>query len=212
MFSLWLGSAAGILQVLGYGLYIRHSHRKELDPNAATWFMFAYGTALLAVLEYSRGAQLDLLYLPIACAILSIVVAFICWKRGTLRWPEEWQDQLAFYVDIVLTIFYAVAWALAISGILDAKGLGYANLIFLICSNLTTISSFSPLMRAAHRKESSLPWAVWASAYAALAVATFAKHGLLTDLMIYPVLNAVLHGRVAWLARHRQTSHIHNTA
>ena len=201
MFSWWIGAAAGFLQVLGYVLYLRHSHRKEIDPNAATWFMFAYGTALLAVLEYSRGARLDLLYLPIACAALSIVVAFMCWKRGTLRWPEEWQDQLAFYVDVILTISYVVAWFLALSGFLSTRELGYANLVFLVCSNLTTISSFSPLMRAAHRKESPLPWVVWAIAYIALAAATFTKEGLWTELMIYPVLNAILHGRVAWLAR-----------
>lgn len=203
MLSLWLGVAAGFLQVLGYVLYIRHSHREEIDPNAATWFMFAYGTALLAVLEYSRGARLDLLYLPIACAALSIVVAFMCWKRGTLRWPREWQDQLAFYVDIVLTFSYVGAWFLATYGFLSVRELGYANLIFLVCSNLTTISSFSPLMRAAHRKESPTPWFVWAGAYAMLAVATFAKEGLWTDLMIYPVLNAILHARVALLAQKR---------
>ena len=56
-------------------------------------------------------------------------------------------------------------------------------------------------MRAAHRKESPLPWVVWAIAYIALAAATFTKEGLWTELMIYPVLNAILHGRVVWLAR-----------
>jgi len=193
------GIIAGALQALGYGLYIRQSLKHEIEPNAATWFMFSYGTFLLGVLEFSRGAKLELLYLPAVCATLSIAVAFICWKRGMLRWPEEWQDRLAFLVDVILTICYVGAW------FLDEEERGYANLVFLVCSNLTTISSFSPLIRGAKRMERALPWAVWACAYTILGIATFAKGGLWTELMIYPVLNAYLHGRVAWLARSRHT-------
>lgn len=205
MALLWLGIAAGALQVLGYGLYIRQVLRHEIEPNAATWFMFAYGTGLLGMLEFSRGAGWGLLYLPVACATMSIMVAFICWKRGTLRWPEEWQDRFAFLTDIVLTVCYAGAWGLAMSGILNKEEEGYANLAFLICSNLTTITSFSPLIRGAAHKESPMPWVVWTYAYTVLGMATFAGEGLWTELMIYPALNAVLHARVAWLAQNRQS-------
>lgn len=199
-----LGILAGALQALGYTLYIRQVLRKEIEPNAATWLMFAYGTALLGILEFSRGAGWELLYLPAACAAMSIVVAFICWKQGTLHWPKEWQDQLAFVTDVVLTVCYAGAWGLAVSGVLDESERGYANLAFLICSNLTTITSFSPLIRGAVRKESPMPWVVWTYAYTVLGVTTFATEGLWTELMIYPVLNAVLHARVAWLAQSRK--------
>lgn len=198
-----LGILAGALQVLGYGLYIRLSLRHEVEPNAATWLMFSYGTGLLGVLEFSRGAEWELLYLPTVCAILSMGVAFICWKRGTLKWPKEWQDRLAFVTDVVLTVCYLGASLLACSGVLDGQKRGYAILIFLICSNLTTITSFSPLLRGAARKESPMPWIVWACAYTVLGFATFAKEGLWSELMIYPVLNAYLHGRVAWLVRNR---------
>ena len=198
-----LAVLSGALQALGYGLYVRQSLRHEIEPNSATWFMFAYGTALLGVLEFSRGAEWELLLLPAVCATFSIGVAFICWKRGTLRWPEEWQDQLAFVADVVLTLCYMGAWRLTKSGVLDESERGYANLIFLICSNLTTLTAFLPLIRGAKQNsacERSWPWVVWTCAYTILGVATFAKEGLWTELMIYPVLNAILHARVAWLA------------
>ena len=50
--------------------------------------------------------------------------------------------------------------------------------------------------------ERTAPWAVWASAYALLGATTFAVQGQLwSELMLYPLLNAVLHGSVAVLSR-----------
>ncbi len=198
-----LAVLSGALQALGYWLYERSTLRHETKPNAATWFMFSYGTVLLGILEYSRDADWELLILPIVCATLSTGVAFICWKKGTLRWPRDWQDRLAFLTDIVLTICYAGAWGLAKMSILGEVERGYANLAFLICSNATTLTAFSPLVRGAKQNEHALPWVVWACAYTVLGIATYAKEGFWTELMIYPVLNAVFHASVAWLARAR---------
>lgn len=203
---LWLGIAAGAFQVLGYILYIRGSLRNEISPNAASWFMFSYGTALLGVLEFSRGAEIELLILPALCATLSIFVAALCWRRGTLHWPKEWQDQLAFVADVALTIAYFVAWSLAAWGALSEEGRGHANLTFLVLSNLTTMTSFAPLIRGVKSgtaRECSGPWVAWACAYTLLVAVTFAKEGFWTDLMMYPALNVYLHWRVAWLASRR---------
>lgn len=202
---LGLGIIAGALQALGYGLYIRQSLKNEIEPNATTWFMFAYGTALLGILEYSQDAEGLLLFLPAICATGSILIAFMCWERGKLHWPKQWQDQFAFAADLVITICYAGAWALATFDGLSGEDRRYANLTFLICSNLTTLTSFSPLIRGAEEHETPLPWVVWAFAYTVLGLATYQKHGLWSELMIYPALNAVLHARVAWLAQNRQS-------
>lgn len=200
-----LAVLSGALQALGYWLYERSTLRHETEPNASTWLMFAYGTTLLGILEYSRDADWELLVLPITCATLSVGVAYICWKKGTLRWPEEWQDRLAFLADIALTVGYAGAWGLEHYGFIDADSRDYANLAFLICSNATTITSFTPLIRGARRNEGArLPWGVWTCAYIVLGVATFMKEGFWTELMIYPVLNAILHASVALLARVRR--------
>lgn len=199
----WLGIAAGALQALGYVLYVRQALRKENAPNAATWFMFAYGTALLGILEFDREAEWPLLFLPAICATGSCVVAYLCWRRGKLRWPKEWQDGVAFASDIILTALYAGAWGLATFGALSEGQRGDAILMFLICSNLTTLTAFTPLLRGAEQHETPVPWVVWTFAYALLGMATYEQHGFSTELMIYPVLNVMLHGRVAFAAHGR---------
>jgi len=202
--ALLLGTAAGLLQVLGYAIYIRKSVRRELEPNPATWFMFAYGTALLTVLELDLDAGLALLILPAICAALSMYVAYQCWVRGTFKWPVERADQAAFAADIILTVAYLAAWELARYGSITEESRHIATTAFLLCSNATTFTAFSPLLRDAYRnpdREHSPSWIVWALAYATLGLATALSAGWLTVLMVYPLTNAILHALVAWFAR-----------
>lgn len=203
-FLIALAVASAVLQIAGYIIYIRKSLKLELEPHPATWFMFAYGTLILGVLEFDQGAHWTLLLLPGICAALAIVVAFICWKKGKLKWPKHQTDQLSFSADIALTICYVGAWVLLAIGLLNEQERVVGTLVFLVCSNLTTITAFYPLLRETSEnphRELSLPWMVWASAYIVLGMATYISSGLWTALMIYPVLNAILHGFVAFLAR-----------
>lgn len=195
---------AGFVQVLGYALYIRKILRRELEPNPAAWLMFAYGTALLTILEFDIGAEIELLILPIICATLSIGVAYICWHRGSLGWPEHPADRFAFIADIVLTVGYIFAWWMTVYGSITESERESATIVFLILSNLTTLTAFSPLLRDAYlnpSRERSSAWFVWSLAYATLGIATIMNHGVLTSLMIYPAMNAVLHFAVGWFAR-----------
>ncbi len=204
---LLFGIISGFLQVLGYTVYIRESFRKEIDPNPATWLMFSYGTSLLAILEWDRDASLALLALPVACAGMSIIVAILCWLRGTLRWPRDWESQWAiraFIADVGLTTAYFVAWVLNMSEILAEEGRSIAALVFLIGSNVTTFTAFTPILQEVYespQKERALPWIVWTLAYTTLGVATILESGFWTELLIYPVCCTFLHGAIAWLAR-----------
>ncbi|MGB4076224.1 MAG: hypothetical protein WBK28_00780 [Minisyncoccia bacterium] len=209
------------LMLLGYALYIRQTLRHEINPNPSTWAMFAYGTGLLAVLEFDRlggwGQNFDwslqtliealpllaLLGTPIACALCSLWVAGICLKRGKIKWPEEREDQISFGADILLTISYATAWGLLFTGYITGEHRLIAALVFLVGSNLTTITAFIPLLRQAKRDpggERALPWLVWTLSYATLAIVTYHEVGLWSELMIYPIMNTLLHGSVALLA------------
>jgi hypothetical protein len=195
---------AGVGQVLGYVLYIRGSLRHELEPNPAAWLMFAYGTALLTILEFDIGAERELLILPIICATLSIGVAYICWHRGSLGWPEHPADRFAFIADIVLTAGYIAAWWMVGYGSITETERESATIVFLVLSNLTTLTAFSPLLRDAFLSpdhERSSAWVVWSLAYATLGIATAMNHGFMTPLMIYPAMNTVLHFAVGWFAR-----------
>lgn len=207
-----LGVAAGLLQLLGYVIYIRN---EDIDPNPVTWFMFAYGTAILTVLEWDSHATIAELILPVVCAVLAVYVSWKCWIKARTKdpnkwWPEDWWpedkwDKYSFISDIAITFGYFISWVLATWAILTPGYREIAVLGFLILSNLSTFPSFYPLLRETHvhpHKEHWLPWTIWALAYAVLGVVTYATHGQLWHvLMFYPISNAVLHGLAGWLAR-----------
>lgn len=199
-----LAILAGVLQLCGYVIYIRKTLRHELEPNPSTWLMFAYGTALLTVLELDLGGGLVLLLLPATCALLSIVVAYLCWLRGRIRWPEPLLDKLAFVFDLLLTAGYIAAWWLLWRGSITEDMRDIVTLMFLVCSNATTVTAFLPLLRESYSYpvyEKSSAWLVWTFAYASLGAATVVTAGWLSPLMIYPVSCGILHFMVAVLVR-----------
>ena len=170
-----LAGLSGLLQVLGYTLYISKSLKKELEPNPTSWLMFAYGTALLTLLEFDRGASWQLLVLPATCALLSIFVAFISCRRGKISWPDEAIDRLAFVADILLTIGYVWAWWLQAHAGISEYSREMAVLVFLLFSNATSFTAFVPLLRDAYNhphRERSTAWVTWMVAYTTLLILT----------------------------------------
>ncbi len=207
-----LGILAGFFQILGYFFYIKD---ENIDPNPVTWFMFAYGTGILTLLEWDMGATLAELFLPIACSVLSIYVSWRCWKKArsidpNKWWPEDWWpedfwEKGSFVSDIIITIGYITAWALAAWSLLTPEYREIAVISFLILSNLSTFPSFYPLLKQTSlepHKEHWLPWATWTLAYGILAVVTYLiQNEFWHILMFYPLSNVFLHGLTAWLAR-----------
>lgn len=198
-----LAVLSGVLQALGYLLYIRGLHRHEQDPNPTSWLMWAYGTSLITVLEWDRDASWVELTLPVICSISSIGIAMLCWWKGTIRWPKDKADQVAFVADLLITAGYIAVWAMLFQGTLTAEERSMAALVFLLLANATTVTSFVPQIRkykADPRNQSILPWATWTAAYATLAFATCLNSGI-TELLIYPVLCFVVHAYTTWLVR-----------
>ena len=210
-----LGILAGLLQVLGYILYIRDD---EIDPNPVTWFMFAYGTGILALLEWDTDATWPELFLPITCAAFSIYVSYRCWKKARRRdpsrwWPEDWWpedkwEQWSFVSDVFITIGYIAAWALATWALLTPEYREFAVLAFLFLSNLSAFPSFYPLLRQTYLRpetEHWFPWAIWTVAYFMLTIVTFETHDeLIHPLMFYPLSMMFLHGLTAYLASRKK--------
>ena len=184
-----LGLIAAVLQMAGYAIYIRNFRRDAIKPNAASFFMFAYGTSLLTFLEWKSGASLALLALPFTCAALGILVALMCLRAGATE-PIDRFEARAFWTDIWLTIFY----------MFFALGLGDAERFvvpFLIATNLSAIVCFIPILRSTwHSPERELPgpWIVWTAAYSMLALVTIRADDFANPvLLLYPLLNVVLH-------------------
>ena len=216
----WFGIIAAILQVLGYLYYFKFIRSGHIDPNPVTWFMLAYGTALLTVLEWDAEASWAVLALPAACSICTLGVAFWCWQKAreldnTRWWPKDWwpedrNDQLSFISDVVITIGYVGCWYLAFSVMLSDEWKLLFVLGFLWLANISTIPAMIPLLRETRthpQKEHSTPWVVWTWAYVFLTATTLLDEheslSVFAALLAYPVINVVLHALVAWWATKR---------
>lgn len=191
----YFGLAAGMFQLAGYIAYYILVIRKEgKEAEPLTWFMFAYGTALLTVMEldsmWKEAASdtswvnvLSVLLLPIICALGGISVAVGIWRKN-LRltkqlWPKEWKvewgetDGKAFAADIALTLCYLCLWIFTLVGTTEGNTHLWWVIAFLVASNLTTFPNFVPILRqtwSQPEKEDARPWAIWAIAYALLLV------------------------------------------
>ncbi len=208
------GIVAGLLQLLGYILYLRNP---DIDPNPVTWFMFAYGTTILTILEWDASATFPELILPTVCAVLAVIVSLRCWIKArkldpTRWWPEDWWpedrwERWSFISDIFITIGYISAWAMVAAALLPETYMYVAVLTFLFLSNLSTFPSFYPLLRETYlypHKEHWAPWTIWTLAYVILGFVTYEVHeNFFHPLMFYPISNAVMHGLVAYLALHK---------
>jgi hypothetical protein len=191
-----LAITAALLQATGYLLYARLFLRKIIRPNAASSFMFAYGTALLVLLEYSDGGSWPMLALPATCATLSIGIALLCLRKGATE-PVDKVEATAFSADLWLTLLWA--------GI----AFGYGDISpfsagFLIAGNATTLTAFFPVLRSTWRtpeRERPEPWLVWTTAYSLLTVVTMlVDRGRHPALLAYPLLSVALHGTIAMLS------------
>lgn len=199
----WVAAA---LQAVAYGVYLRRAWDGRIDPNPTSWLMWAYGTGLVVVLESDQGIHPALRLLPTVCAGCCMAVAGLCWRRGSLRWPEERTDGVALGIDLTATGIYAavslavtagsMSWALANAG----KG------ILLVCLSVGTVVSFVPMLRSTREEptaEDPTPWTIWTGAYTLLLIATIGSEGASLHALqfwFYPAICAVLSGMVAWYA------------
>ena len=214
-YPFYLGILAAGIQAWAYVLYIKDD---KIDPNPTTWFMFAYGTGLLAIMEWDSQASPEELFLPTVCAFFSIYVSLRCWRKArkanpTRLWPEGWWpddflERWSFISDIVITVGYVAAWGLAESSLLSPEQKYWAVLTFLFLSNISTFIQFYPLLHETYlhpERENWKPWTVWAGAYGTLALVTYLKHGAVWHhLMFYPLSSCILHILMGWLARPRR--------
>lgn len=212
-----LALLAGLLHLTGYVCYIRND---DIEPNPITWLMFAYGTLLLTVLEWDSDATPSELVLPTVCSGMAMLVAARCWQRARRAdptrfwpkawWPSDWRDRLAFQIDLLLTALYVGAALLLYADWIDDRHKEFAVLVFLLAANFTTLTAFFPLIRNVVDNpgdERATPWAIWTCAYSLLGLTTYLSQGVIwTELMVYPALNAVLHGTVAVLSRESRRS------
>lgn len=187
-----------VFHVLAYVVFIFLSERKktEYKPNPTAWLMFAYGTALVTLLEWDRHASWTVLALPVVCSILSLRVAMMCWKQGRMRWPSHWLDGTALTVDLILTVAYVAAAGIARLEVISEEFRGQLVSAFLIITTTGSILPFIPQIRGVieePEKEHWAPWFLWTLAYVALTATTVTEFGWFSIFILYPGINAILH-------------------
>jgi hypothetical protein len=199
--------SAAILQALAYTLYARGTLRRTIRPNPTSWLMWAYGTALVVVLESEQGIHPGLRLLPIVCASCSILIAALCWRRGSLGWPSDRFDRLLLGLDIGLTVAWVAISAAAFANALPARLADVAGVVLLVSVCVSNVVSYVPILRSTRanpQHEDWLPWAIWTVAYATLLGATFAAEGsspAALQFWIYPATCVVLSAIVGSFAR-----------
>lgn len=186
-----------VFHVLAYVVFIFLSEREktEYKPNPTAWLMFAYGTALVTLLEWDRHASWTVLALPVVCSILSLRVAMVCWKQGRMRWPSHWLDGTALTVDLILTVAYVAAAGIARLGVISEELRGGLVSAFLIITTAGSILPFIPQIRGVMeepQKEHWAPWFLWTMAYIALTATTVREVGWFSVLVLYPAINVAL--------------------
>jgi SET domain len=191
-----LGVLAGVFQLIAYLVYIRFFLADSIRPNPISWIMFAYGTSLMAFLEWRAGASWALLVLPVVCAAMSVLVALMCFRKGDAE-PAGVAERWAFGADLGLTFAY-----IATMGRVGSSALLTAS--FVVASNLTTVTAFVPILLSTARNprnERVEPWAIWTLAYGLLLLATWFSTGITEPtLLMYPIASVVLHGSIALLS------------
>ncbi len=187
-FSVVLGILAGVIQLIGYGIYAKRMG----EVNTGSWLIWAIGGGIDLV-SYIAVTDGDWVvnFLPAVCAFAAVAVFVYGLAMKKFKMPDrtEW---VFVGADSVITViwFYTNAFL--------------ANLLY----QVSNVASFYPMvrkMRSGTEKEDSLPWLVWTVAYATLTVAVLLRLHRWEELA-YPVSHVAAHAYVFWLARSKERS------
>lgn len=185
--TICLGILAGLLHVLAFILYNKQMLNGTSQPNSATWILWTFLT-VLNVSSYAVMSDDWVKYiLPLASSISCILTFLFSLYKGKLSKIDPW-DGLALGIGIISSF----AWWYYNSAT-------YANLIL----QVSIAISFVPTYRGVWnnpRKEKSLPWYIWSSAYILSIIVIILRWQNQYEDLVYPLNCLVLHAVVGILA------------
>ncbi|MFH0927942.1 MAG: hypothetical protein V1821_00540 [bacterium] len=186
----YLGLAAGLTHLLGFGIYNKQMFRGESIPNVATWFLSAFIYSLNLASYFYMTLDLIKIIMPLLGALACIGTLGYALARGKLSKPSPFDlATLPIGVTAALVWFYF-------------RSATYANLILQVAA----IVAIVPTLRGVKKNpltERALPWFVWSFAYTFLVLTVLLRpRGSYLEL-VYPAIGIAIHASVGYLARRR---------
>ena len=147
-----LAIIAGLMHVIAFAIYNRQMLKKDSEPNIATWTIWSFLTVINFRSYEKMSGDMVKSILPTASSIACIITFLYTLYKGKFEKVDIY-DLLAIPIGIIAGVFYFY-YSLAM----------YANLIL----QFAVLISFWPTWRGVWKdpkKEKSLPWIIWTSAY-----------------------------------------------
>ncbi len=175
-----LGILAGLLQLVGYGLYGKQIFRGKSIPDAAAWSVWALLAILGSTSYMAMTADPAKYFLPLASSTATLCTFIYALSAGKFRH----MDTLG-WLTLMLCIVVGFAWWLFQSA-------AFANIV----SVGIVAVSFIPIYRTLWKDsscENALPWYVWTSAYSLLTLVVILRWDGHYVNLVYPVTMIFLH-------------------
>lgn len=183
--SVTFGVMAGVIQLVGYAVYVRLSNG---HANTGTWLIWTLSAGVdLVSYDFITNSDLSKNILPAACATACVMTFTFLLVKGRFAKPDK-TDCGMITADSAISIVW---WLDVVTGIT-------ANLLL----QATTLASALPMIRGlitGKEQERLLPWMLWTSAYIIHtgAVLLSLKHW---SELVYPIVNVIMHGTVLVVA------------
>jgi len=182
-----LGITAGLLHIIAFVIYNRQMLEGTSKPNSATWTLWVFLTVLNATSYSDMSGDWVKNFLPIVSSAAVFVTFLVALFLGKFSKLDSY-DLAALVVGCVS----GFAWWYYQSA-------AYANLIL----QLSILISFIPTYKGVWRdskKEKSLPWFIWTSAYVLSLIVIYMRWEGQWEELAYPVNCFFLHVGVGFLA------------
>ena len=178
--TLRLGIAAGVLQLVAFGIYNKQIFQGTSVPNTATWTLWVFLTVLNASSYAAMTADLAKYILPVASALATIGTFGYSLFAGKFKRMDFWD-----WLVLAIGAMAGVVWWWYQSAT-------YANLIVVAAVAV----SFIPLYRGVWKNpaiEKSLPWYIWTTAYALVTLVVVLRWKGQYEDLVYPVSMFFVH-------------------
>jgi len=187
--TLVLTLVTSLIQIIGFVIYDVQAFRKMLNPNLATWGIFAGITILNFTSYHSMSGDWMVSLLPTVSAMFNILTFVVAIAKGGRFRDIDKFDRTAFVIGIVA----GITWILF-------KSAANSNLIV----QFAVIVAFVPIYKALWKKpslERPLPWLIWSGAYTLGVILVYLRNTDHWEAFVYPGVCVALHLGVALLTK-----------